>query len=276
MGRNISFFNFKLKYALLGGWQGKEIIQFINQDDLTERLDFSSVYVSKDTALDLPEEMDIDIELELSRKMNVLYKSLEKDFVAWVEETGEAVTAANALTKLLRLQQLTSGFVTTENGNNVQIDTTKADWLKDFLQDAGEKVVVFCRFVQDLQTVREITDGLGLNYGEVSGRHNDLTSKATIKDETDVLGVQIQAGGLGVDFSKASISVDYSVGFSLGDWEQARARLHRPGQLNKVTYYHLKAKRTVDFKLFEGFDKKKIIINYILDGLKKQDALLRE
>lgn len=267
-----SFFHYKMKYALLGGYQGKEILRFINQDDLTKRLDFNSVYVSKETALDLPETIDIDIELELSQKMNVLYRSLEKDFIAWVEETGEAVTAANVLTKLLRLQQLTSGFVRKEDGTDVQIDETKIDWLRDFILDANEKVVVFCRFLQDLKRVRQLCYDNGWLYDEVSGKHNDLTPEATIKDETEVLGVQIQAGGLGVDFSKASLSVDYSVGFSLGDWEQARARLHRPGQLNKVTYYHLKAKRTVDFKLFEGFKKKKGIINYILDGLKKQDA----
>ena len=61
-----------------------------------------------------------------------------------------------------------------------------------------------------------------------------------------VLAVQIQAGGLGVDLTRAAYCIYYSLGFSLSEYEQSLARVHRPGQTRPVAYYHLIAEHTVD------------------------------
>jgi len=99
----------------------------------------------------------------------------------------------------------------------------------------------------------------------MSGRQKDLTADATFPDDLDLLAVQMQAGGVGIDLSKARFSIYFSVGFSLGDYEQSLARVHRPGQLHKVFYIHMLAQNTVDEKIYMALKNKKNIINSIVN-----------
>ena len=82
-----------------------------------------------------------------------------------------------------------------------------------------------------------------------------------------MLAVQIQAGGVGVDLTRARYCCFYSPSFSLGDYEQARARVHRPGQTRKVTYIKLIAPDTVDERIYEALSSKKDVVRYVLETL---------
>jgi len=77
--------------------------------------------------------------------------------------------------------------------------------------------------------------------------------------------VQMQAGGVGIDLSKARYCIYFSVGFSLGDYEQSLARVHRPGQKNKVFYIHIITTNTVDEKIYAALEQKKDVINTIIN-----------
>ena len=85
-------------------------------------------------------------------------------------------------------------------------------------------------------------------------------------ENIEVMAVQIQAGGVGIDLTRASIAVYYSFGFSLGDHLQSLARLHRPGQRHPVTFYHLIAQGTVDEKVFRALQERREVISNILQG----------
>jgi SNF2 family DNA or RNA helicase len=185
---------------------------------------------------------------------------------------GGTVTAANALTKLLRLAQITGGSVPVTNDDDsvhvTQVGSEKAEALEDLLDGLAmdEPVVVFCRFRADLDQIRRVTESLGRKYGELSGRVNSLDQWQ--RGQQDVLGVQIQAGGVGIDLTRACYVVYWSVGYSLGEYEQSLARAHRPGQDRTVTVYHLIAENTVDGKIYKALDQKKDIIQSILSDVK--------
>lgn len=255
---------FRKRYSVMGGFQDKQVVAYKNQDELKERFELISYHVTKADALDLPEEVDSIVPITLDPATQKHYTKLERDFYVAVEE-GE-VTAANAMVKLLRLQQLTSGFMKMEaSGNEVYKCDAKAVALKDILENLGnEKAVVFCRFRHDIGVIRNVCESLGYICGELSGAKNDLTETATYPDHLDVLAVQIQSGGVGVDLSLASVGVYYSLGLSLGDYLQSRSRLHRPGQENKVTFIHLLAEKTIDNKVYRSLEKKQKVIEGIL------------
>ena len=82
--------------------------------------------------------------------------------------------------------------------------------------------------------------------------------------------VGVGAGGVGVDLSRSAYCVYYSLGFSLGDYEQSLARLHRPGQNRSVSYLHLTAKNTVDEKVYDALQKRADVIEEILSEIKGQ------
>ena len=261
-----SFSRYKQRYADMGGYHGYQVTGFKNQDEMRQKFESIAFQVTKEEALDLPELTHINIPCQISPDAMKLYLSLEINFYAEIE-SGE-ITAANVLVKGLRLQQITSGFIKNDEGVETEIDNSKAKVLEDLLVDTpqGQCVVVFCRFRNDLNKVRSIANKAGRTYGEVSGRRKDLTDTATIPNDIDVLGVQIQSGGVGIDLTRASIGIYFSLGFSLGDYLQSVSRLHRPGQNQHVTFYHLIAEKTIDERVYRALKERKNMVDEILKG----------
>ena len=88
--------------------------------------------------------------------------------------------------------------------------------------------------------------------------------------QTDVVIVQQQAGGLGIDLTRSSVAVYYSISHSLGDYEQSLARLHRPGQKHCVRYFHLVAIDTIDEAVYEALEDKRDVVESILARLTRR------
>ena len=252
----------------------RAISGFQNLDDLAKRMAPATFSCGKDV-LDLPPEMDVRIDVELGKKARKAYDDLEANLRAQVR-AGE-IKAGNALVKLLRLQQLTSGLAAVEGGDEfdpvtrtVRIDDAKQQAMRDLIEDLGsEPLTVFSRFHGDLDAVhaaaREVAGEI--DSVELSGRRKELAEWQ--RGDVRVLAAQEQAGGVGVDMTRAAYCAFYSLSWSLGDFDQARARVHRPGQERKTTYYHLVARNTVDEAIYRAMTTKQHIINRVLQDLAK-------
>jgi SNF2 family DNA or RNA helicase len=287
-GTNYS--RFKQTYAKvhkLAG--GGEIVQgYQSLDELKAKMYSIAFRVRSKDVLDLPPIQHITRTCVLSKAGAKVYMDLKKEAVAELD-SGE-VTAENALTKLLRLQQVTGGFVTTDEGEEVAVCTAKADLLADTLEDIApaEPVVVFARFSHDLRQVSAAAEAAGRPYFELSGRIDQVAewkkaARAAMKlAEQDkeavapVIGVQIQAGGAGIDLTEARYALYYSKGFNMGDYEQSLARCHRPGQTRLTYVIHLQAEGTVDDKEREVLENRAALVadvmNEGLDGLDEDAA----
>jgi SNF2 family DNA or RNA helicase len=260
-----SFAAFRQKYAVMGGFQKKQVTGFQHLDELEALMKTITFRVSKDV-LDLPPETHVTYECDLSAEALRVYRDLEEDFVAEVRDGR--VTAANAMVKLLRLQQVAGGWVKTDDGQYRRVDSAKQNLLADTFEDigAGEPVVVFCRFHADLDAVHEAAKTAGFESLELSGRRDEL--KRWQSGEAQVLAVQISAGGVGVDLTRARYSIYYSLSFSLGEYDQALSRVHRPGQTRPVEHIHLVARNTVDRKIMRALEKRAEVVEAILAEIK--------
>lgn len=190
--------------------------------------------IDAEDVLDLPDESDTIIKVQMSERGRRLYKKMEDEYRI------EDVHADNDLVLLLRLAQMTGGTMEHEGGV-IKIDDSKERALRDWLQDVDEPVVVVCRFSSDIAAVHRATDGTSL---ELSGKVDEL--KEWQDGGSQVLALQIQAGGVGISLVRAAVMVFYSVGYSTIDIRQARGRVRRPGQERRVRYIHLVAEGTVD------------------------------
>jgi SNF2 family DNA or RNA helicase len=264
-----SFWKFKNHYAQMGGYLNKQVLFFRDQEGMNDRIYRRAFRVTKNV-LSLPEEVSVDRHFALDRHTRTLYDDMESNFYTEVDQ-GE-VTAANALVQLLRLQQLTGGHVKTDDGILEQTGTAKAKILADVLEDIpkSDPIVVFCRFTADIDSAIAVCEAAGRVVGEVSGRRKDLTETAEYPSLATALVVQMQAGGAGIDLSRASTAIYFSVGFSLGDYKQSQARLHRPGQRHNVTYVHLIAENTVDVKVYGALKRRENVVESILKSRRKQ------
>ena len=259
------FAPFRQKYAVMGGYQRKQITGFQKLDEL-ERLMSKITFRVGAEVLDLPPATHVTYHCDLTGEALRIYRDLEEDFVARVR--NGTVTAANAMVKLLRLQQITGGCVPTDDGVTNRVDSSKQKLLADTLEDIGkdEPVVVFCRFHADLDAVHEACDSMGYSSLELSGRRDEL--KRWQDGEAQVLAVQISAGGVGVDLTRARYSAYYSLSYSLGEYDQALARVHRPGQTRPVEHIHLVARNTVDVKIMRALEKRAAVVDAILAEIK--------
>ena len=262
----------------------KRTIGYRNEDELNGRFHSLAFVVAANEVLDLPETVNSYHRVPLAPRARRIHNQLAKEFRAEVD-AGRITNAANALTKLLRLQQITSGFAVTENEETkgqgpgakdqetVEVDCAKADALADILEDLpqGENVVVFARFIHDLDVVHRVAGKAGRDSWELSGRRRQLDDW---KREGGVLATQIQTGSIGIDMTEARCCVYYSLGYSLGDYLQSRARVHRPGQTRDVHYIHLIAAGTVDEQVMGSLRSKEDVVERILrvrDLTKQQD-----
>jgi hypothetical protein len=269
-----SYHRFKGVYALWGGYENREFMGMnpLMADDFEEKMAGITYRVTADV-LDLPPDRDVERVCTLSSKAQKLYKGIKDELHGEVfnEATGDRQTVSmdNVLTKLLRMQQITGGAVNDDDGKSTEVDDSKRKLLEDVLEDIDPKspVVVFCRFVHDLDQVKKVATKLGRNYGELSGRQNDLNDDAKMPDWCDVMAVQIQAGGVGIDLTRAHFGIYYSVGYDLGAYLQSRARLVRPGQGEEVLFIHLVAAGTIDEEVYKALSSKQKIVDYVLETI---------
>lgn len=264
-----SFTRFRSRYALLGGYGGHVVLKFINLEELHEKMMRIAYRCRAEDVLDLPPVLEQTITFELSPKARKIYDSLHRDLMAEIGE-DKIISVPNVLAKLLRLQQLTGGWLTPDGADRPErVDHGKAEALKDLLEDMGaEPVVIFGRFHGDLDAAKIVCDSLKLKHCELSGREN--TSDKFFKEKAQVLIAQIRSGSLGIDLSRARYEIFYSTGVSLGDLEQAKKRVDRPGQTRPVTIYYLAASKTVDEKIIKALSKRADLVKFIVDDMRNK------
>jgi hypothetical protein len=200
-------------------------------------------------------------EVPLSGPVMARYKRLAKEWVI----NAEGDTVPHLLTRILRLQELTSGYLpTTEGEAEIGIHTAKLDACLDDLEEvvsSGEKAVIVHRFSWE---GRQMFEKLATRFGPIPiFAYNGQTSgarRAEIEDEFEkvegpaVVVMQIQTGGLGISLAKANYVFFLSTTFSHTEVEQARDRIYEPGGAKSVTYYV--APGTVDEYILETIDRK--------------------
>lgn len=270
-----SFTVFRARYAEIDyKWGYAQIKSYRRQDELAARIATCSLTASRDL-LQLPQATHNEIIVDLSKEARAIYDELAYTLCAEIEDG--IVTASNALVKLLRLQQCTGGCVPVESLNDgtrteARVDDSKTRALGDILEGLPEEepVVVFCRYRADLDQVHEAAKQLGRASLELSGRVRQLGEWQA--GHAPVLAVQIQSGGIGVDLTRAAYCVFYSLSYSLGEYEQALARCHRPGQHRPVSYYHLVARDTVDQRVYSALQSKADVVEAVIDEVTKKET----
>ena len=264
---------------------GQVIYDGVREDRVGELMDRVAPYMytvdadDLDAMLGLQEPRDVFRTTTLDRGAARVYSDLERDLISRVG--AGTVTAANAMVLVTRLAQATSGYaVDTDTGAHLSLDDAeqiapgeppeKARLLADVLSDlpAHEPVVVFARFHHDLDWIERVAVNAGRSYGELSGRRRDgLTDDSTMA-AVDVLGAQLQSGGVGIDLTRARYAVYYSLSHALADYLQSRKRLHRPGQDGRVTYIHLICEQTIDEAIYGALRRREQIVDAVLARLK--------
>lgn len=269
-----SFTKFRSRYALMGGYGGYQVIGYRNLEELAAKAHSIAFRVTKEECLDLPETINQFVYADLEAEAKKLYQTLRKEAIIKFSET-EQVTAPIVLTELLRLQQITGGFVPVGDNHYKQISQAKLQVVRELLEDfkdSDKKVVIFARFVPEVEAIAEIAQNLGLKVFTLTGKTPVEARQQALKDfqlgDLQVFIAQIATGGVGITLTAADTAIFYSTDFSLANYEQAKARLHRIGQKSPVVYIHIMAKGTIDEEVMRRLAAKQDIANLVVDEYK--------
>lgn len=272
-----NFYAFRNRYCIMGGFNQKQIVGYRDLDGLI-RKEYSVAYrVTKAEALDLPEQTFEDRYVTLPPKEMAVYSRLRRDSFTELENGG-TVSATTVLTKLLRLQQFTGGFMPAdESSGPQQVSHAKLDALRDifldYVMEGRKKLVVFARFLPEVHAIEALAADVlkGKRYVSIYGdtpkeARGGLVDRFQSDPETMLFIGQIDTAGTGITLTAADTCVYYSVNFNYATYSQSMSRIHRIGQRNTCTYIHLVAEKTVDVTVLKALRKKEDLARSVVDN----------
>ena len=266
-----SFYAFRNRYFdMVGYGNHTPVLKASMAEELTRRIHSIAFRATKAECLDLPETTEIVQQVELEPQARKLYQQLVRD--SYTQIKGGEITAANVLTRLLRLSQLTGGFLRGDEIDRVErVSSAKLDALSDNVDSAaqeGGKLVIIARFLPEIDAIVAMLERKAIGYSLITGAVKDRDEQVrrfqTNPDVTVFVG-QIATAGLGITLTAADKMVFYSLDYSMSNFEQTKARIHRVGQRNLCTYIYLVAENTVDAKVLKALREKANLARTLID-----------
>lgn len=273
-----NFYTFRNRYAVMGGFNRKQIVAYRDLDQLIQKEHSIAYRVTKDEALDLPDQTFENRYITMSQKERNVYDRLRRDSFAELADGG-TVTATTVLTKLLRLQQYTGGFLVEDDATKPQLVSTGkldalSDILKDYVVEGKKKLVIFARFLPEVHEIERLTEKIlrpnGMKavaiYGEIKKEdRGDIVQQFQTDPATMVFIGQIDTAGTGITLTAADTCVYYSVNFNYATYSQSLSRIHRIGQHHPCTYIHLVVENSVDSQILTSLSKKEDLAKTVVD-----------
>tara|TARA_Y100001937_G_scaffold24699_1_gene35435 strand:+ start:16836 stop:18278 length:1443 start_codon:yes stop_codon:yes gene_type:complete len=280
-----SYYAFRTRYANLvessaGGRTFKLVTGYKNLEELNQLIGKFSYRVLKKDCLDLPDKVYLKRVIQMTDEQKRVYKDLQKKAESLL--AGSKVTITHLITQVIRLHQISCGFIKLDNGALTELPSYRMAELLSVLEEADGKVIIWANYRHDIQKIeKELTklygaESVGTYYGDVSQEdREDVINKFQDKEHPLRFFVgNTQTGGYGITLTAASTVVYYSNNYDLEKRLQSEDRAHRIGQTNKVTYIDIVCERTVDEKIVKALRQKQNIAQTVLGEEKWKDWLL--
>ena len=261
-----SYYAFRNRYAEMKtmhvhGRSIQVVDKFQNLGELSDTVKQFSYRVLKEDCLDLPPKVFIKRHVTLTPEQKKVYEQMKKAAIAVLN--GKVTTTMTVLTQLMRLHQITCGYVAADDGTTQQVESNRLNELMSVLEDTDGKVIIWANYQM---SVSEIMQALTKKYGANSFVHyygltpqedrQDYIRKFQNDPECRFIIGTPQTGGYGITLTQANTVIYYSNGYDLEKRLQSEDRAHRIGQKKTVTYIDLIAEDTIDEKIVEALRKK--------------------
>ena len=278
-----SWWAFRNRYAVMGGFEGKQIVGYKRTDHLLDRIKPYVVSIKKeDVAIDLPPKIYQQRFVSLNQNEHRHYELIKKEALMDVG-TNEYMPITNALAKITKMAQASCGFSYYEKiiGKKQvhEVGNTKRKTVVELLTTgdlSGRQCVIWTVFDYELiqLTVELQKMGVAVSSKHTEGQHI-TAANVFLNGKSDVLIANPQSLGTGINLQRATAMIFVSNNYRYGDRVQAEARAHRIGQTRSVTIVDIIAAKTIDEKILNSIHKKGEIANMIKDvlgvNIKKHD-----
>jgi SNF2 family DNA or RNA helicase len=269
-----SYYSFRNRYAQMKtlhmhGRQIQVVNGFKNLGELSDKLKDFSYRVLKEDCLDLPDKIFIKRQIQLTPDQRKLYEQMKKEAIAVLK--GKQSTTVNTLTQLMRLQQITCGHFTADDGATQPIANNRITELMNVLEETEGKAIIWAHYQYDITAIidavtKEYGPGSIVDYYGLTPQEQRQPNIKRFQDDPKcrfIVGTP-STGGYGITLTAANTVIYYSNGYDLEKRLQSEDRAHRIGQKKSVTYVDIMADNTVDEKIVKALRKKINIASEVL------------
>lgn len=263
------------KYGTIAGYQRLDVLKQQIKPHVIRRL--------KKQCLDLPPKMYSQREVPFTDQSWKRYTEMRDQACIWLKD-GDAVVARQAIVKLIRLRQLTSGFVSGLDSGEIQETSQEKmdavlEWVDEVVEQEPTGALIiwsFFRFEQD-RYYKHLKEA-GFNVVEVRGGQNktdreeaveamNADSKYVDPNKPIILLGNQQAGGLGLNLTRSHNVAYSSNDYNLVNRQQSEDRVDRYGQTTSpnITDFLVtgpKGQRSIDHIIFAALKRKQDLAEY--------------
>ena len=235
----------------------------------------------KDVSKELPDKVENNVYLELPDVQKALYvkelNTCKKEMDELIKSEGFSKARFKILQLLTKLRQIcVDPSVMYENYKYESIKVEKlVEIVKDYIAE-NHKILIFSSFKRVIENVQKRFDKEKISNYLIAG---DVTSKKRMElvdkfngDDTSCFLITLKSGGTGLNLTSADIVIHLDVWWNPQVENQATDRAHRIGQKNKVTVIKMITKGTIEERIIELQDKKKMLSDNLIEG--KDDSSL--
>ena len=263
-----SYYAFQGRYAIvqrrkMGQAAFQQIVGFRNLDELTRRIDMFSFRVLKKDCLDLPDKIYTARYVGMTPDQFQMYEQIRRHAMVLLD-SGEMSTAPAVITQMLRLQQIMSGHLKTDDGDMLYFPSKRMDALEEIINEHDGKAIIWSRFRYDIQQITETLNkkfGQGCAVSYYGDTSDDDRAAAVLNFQNPSHPLKFFVGnpataGYGLTLTEANLVVYYANDFNLETRIQSEDRAHRIGQKNNVTYIDLVCEGSIDERIVTALQTK--------------------
>jgi SNF2 family DNA or RNA helicase len=237
----------------------RELLKYKNLEQLAIVVDHVGTRVTKADVLDLPPKLFTKRYFDLGPEQAKVYRSMKDTF--GLQLAAGDVTAMLAITQLLRFQQITSGFVVTDDDRVAMLpENPRLELLTEIVEDTQGKMIIWAKFTHEIDQIMSRLADLDVSCVRYDGQTNAEERAEAIErfqhGTARAFVANAQAAGEGLTLHAATTVIYYSNSFKLTDRLQSEDRAHRIGQYHPVTYIDLVGTDTVDEKIVTALRNK--------------------
>jgi SNF2 family DNA or RNA helicase len=209
---------------------------------------------------------------ELLPSQRKAYQAMEDELR--IELLDGEIIPVSAIASLVKLQQITSGFVMVpgqKEPSYIGDGNPRLEAMMDLIEDLeGSKIIIWARFKEEIHRLSKELKAIGRKVVEYHGdikkdQREEAVDSFQASGGADVFLGQPQSGGIGLTLTAAKYVIYYSQDFNLETRLQSEDRAHRIGTTEHVVYIDLVANDTIDEPISRSLQRKTDMAAAILD-----------
>lgn len=239
----------------------------------------------KDVLKELPPKIEHKLVVEMTEEQKKLYAAYlaeaKREIDSEIMDRGFNRSAIKILSVLTRLRQICcdpSVFLENYKGNSGKMQAL--DEMLEEIISAGHRVLLFSQFTTVLKNIAKRFQSNEIEYMYLDGSTKTEERGRMVKEfnegKSSIFLISLKAGGTGLNLTGADMVIHFDPWWNPAVEDQATDRAHRIGQNKTVEVIKLIAQGTIEEKIQRLQEKKKEIIQSVIDGNVNENNIITQ